>query len=819
MTDVQELIEKRSGPRRLADRTADDEPDIDPNDERVLAEKRAELLFKTEKLLHFRLSFAAAGVVLCIGIGLMARADLDFPQLMVTIFGVVVYSAAALFILHRKIIHSPHLIPVLNALLISCDVLVLTGLVHYTRGVESDLYVLYLLPILLSSYVFGRRGIFGTAFLVSLSYVGLLLAENARLLPFILDPHNQSGLAQAYSQQLWRRILARSALLVSVTFIWGRFCEYMSGLERHSANRLRDQLLANNDLVEEVKATAARERLINSINSALRSTLDLNRIFETAVDELGKALSASCCAIVCPSAYEDELPIVCESVHSSEAADGDSDSKAGAPDLKSVVAGARRATDARGATDAQGTVTDAQGAVTDARGVVTDARSTATDARSTSTDTPGTATNAPDTATNSRDADEKSLFFGANICAFVLNNKSKYERDRDHEVIKIFLFTNPADEPFFAPVREDLKRLNFSSLIIKPMMYADQSKGVLLIAERDQNREWTGSELQLVNSVAGQVAVAIEHAELVDQLSRKNKDLIQKNLNLDAKNLELRAIQSQLIHQEKMASLGRLVAGIAHELNNPINFVHGNLPYLRNYFEDLKKLVNSLDSLPDEYKKEIGALKKELRYEFLVKDLDNILADLNEGADRIRHIIRNLKSFSRLDEAELKEASLQEGIESTLKILSQYYGRDKIPAQCNFAELPPILCYPGQLNQVWMNLLSNAAQAVEGRPEPTVKVSTEMEDGKVLVTVSDNGAGIRPEVQSKIFEPFFTTKPVGQGTGLGLSICHSIIERHGGQIWCESTPVTGTTFRVRIPIYARPDDLRERAKALGNDPD
>ncbi len=737
-SDQNELNEKRTGPRRLADRTVNDEPDIDPNDERVKSEKRAELLFKTEKLLHFRLSFAAAGLVLCIGVGFMARTDLDLPSLMSTTFGVVVYSAVALFILHRNIIHTPHLIPVMNALLISCDVLALTGLVHYTRGVESDLYVLYLLPILLSSFVFGRRGIMGTSFLVSISYVGLLLAENASLLPFILDPHNQQGLAQAYSQQLWRRILARSALLVSVTFIWGRFCEYMSGLERRSANRLRDQLLANTDLVAEVKATAARERLINSINSALRSTLDLNRIFETAVDELGKALHVSCCAIVCPSAYEDELPIVCESVHSAEERDDDA---------------------------------------------------------------------------------EKNLFFGASICAFVLNSKSRYERDRDDEVIKIFLFTNPADEPFFAPVKEELKRLNFSSMIIKPMMYADQSKGVLLIAERDKDRVWTGSELQLVNSVAGQVAVAIEHAELVDQLSRKNKDLVQKNLNLDAKNLELRAIQSQLIHQEKMASLGRLVAGIAHELNNPINFVHGNLPYLRDYFEDLKKIVGALDGLPAEHKNEIDALKKQLKYEFLVKDLDNILADLNEGADRIRHIIRNLKSFSRLDEAELKEASLQEGIESTLKILSQYYGRDKIPAQCDFAELPPILCYPGQLNQVWMNLLSNAAQAVEKKPEPVVKVSTKMEDGKVLVTVSDNGGGIKPEVQSKIFEPFFTTKPVGQGTGLGLSICHSIIERHGGQIWCESTPEIGTTFRVRIPIYARPDDLREKATAKAHEPD
>jgi signal transduction histidine kinase len=176
-----------------------------------------------------------------------------------------------------------------------------------------------------------------------------------------------------------------------------------------------------------------------------------------------------------------------------------------------------------------------------------------------------------------------------------------------------------------------------------------------------------------------------------------------------------------------------------------------------------------------------------------------------------------LKSFSRLDEAELKEASLQEGIESSLKILSQYYGRDKIPVKTEFALLPAIYCYPGQLNQVWMNLLANAAQAVENVSEPQVSVYTEIENGKVLISVSDNGAGIRPEVQSKIFEPFYTTKPVGQGTGLGLSICHSIIERHGGQIWCESVPGSGTTFRVRLPIYKHPDELNNAAKPTDGD--
>jgi len=269
----------------------------------------------------------------------------------------------------------------------------------------------------------------------------------------------------------------------------------------------------------------------------------------------------------------------------------------------------------------------------------------------------------------------------------------------------------------------------------------------------------------------------------------------------------LRAIQSQLIHQEKMASLGRLVAGIAHELNNPINFVHGNLPYLREYFEDLKKLIAALDGLAGENKPAVDELKNSMRYDFLITDLDHIIADLNEGAERIRYIIRNLRSFSRLDEAELKEGSVREGIESTLKILSQYYGRDKIPVETDFADLPPILCYPGQLNQVWMNLLSNAAEAVLAVPSPLVSVKTIKEDNRVKITISDNGTGIPPDVQSKIFEPFYTTKPVGQGTGLGLSICHSIIDRHGGEISCQSTVNEGTSFIIKIPIYTSAADL------------
>lgn len=189
-----ESLERRAAGRRSTDQASADAMETESEDIRLKREKRTEIFFKTERLLYFRLSFAAAGLVLCAGIATMARSDLDFPQLFCTIFGVVVYSTAALLLLKREVIHSLHWIPPLNSLLVVCDVLSLTSLVHYTHGVESDLYVLYLLPILLSSYTFGRRGITVTALLVSISYVGLLLVENASLLPYLVRHHAQEGL-------------------------------------------------------------------------------------------------------------------------------------------------------------------------------------------------------------------------------------------------------------------------------------------------------------------------------------------------------------------------------------------------------------------------------------------------------------------------------------------------------------------------------------------------------------------------------------------------------------------------------------------------
>lgn len=689
-----------------------------------------DLLIKSSHLVYFRLAFALVSLMFGLCIASVQKPDIEPVAFFQIAASVVVYSFVALLVLRRKMVHNNRALQFLNAGLLGLDIVALSSLVHHTRGAESDLYFLYLLPILLSSHTFGRKGIFVTACVSSAAYILTLLYGNMDFLPF----HGpQEGLAGAYSQRLWVKLLTRGTILFSVAVIWAAFCEHMREVAQQGATRLRGQLDENYRLMDETRAQAAREQLINSISHAIRSTLDLNQILGTTVTQLSSALGSSRCAIITPGGNSDEPPAIWEAIHSGH-------------------------------------------------------------------------------------QHSHETFFSPRFCEFLLETKSKYEESDNHskDLKKTFVFEEPQSDVAFADIAEELKKLEFQSLIAQPIMYGSESKGVLLIAECERKRSWNPFEVELIKSVAGQVAIAIEHARLVDQLSRKNKDLLHKNLHLDAKNLELRTVQSQMIHQEKMASLGRMVAGIAHELNNPVNFVHGNLPYLREYFEDMKTVIEAVDQLPEQHRAHVEELKAKVKYDFLVTDLDHILADLAEGAERIRQIIRNLRSFSRLDEAELKEASIQEGVESTIKILSQFYGRDKIQAETKFQDIPPVVCYPGKLNQVWMNLLSNAAQAVADEKNPSVAVCTELDGDWVIVSIKDNGPGIKPVDQSKIFEPFYTTKPVGQGTGLGLSICHSIIERHGGSIWFETEAGKGTTFKVKIPLKAEPEKDELRSSELAN---
>jgi two-component system, NtrC family, sensor kinase len=293
---------------------------------------------------------------------------------------------------------------------------------------------------------------------------------------------------------------------------------------------------------------------------------------------------------------------------------------------------------------------------------------------------------------------------------------------------------------------------------------------------------------------------ALERRRLMLMATKYRADLERQKVELAARKAQLERLQAQIVHSEKMAGLGRIAAGIAHELNNPAGFIYGNMDLISEYLDRLELVLSIYErvSLPATEATELNLAKKEIGYASLLPELRSMISDCAEGAERIRDVVQNLRLFSRLDEAEFKKVDLHEGIDSTIRLLSRYYGAGRIHLVKEYGEIPLVNCYAGQLNQVWTNLLVNAAQAIEGEGE--VKISSKVENESVLITISDTGCGIEPETLSKIFDPFFTTKPVGEGTGLGLSITYGIIERHGGTIRVESLLGKGTKFCVSIPI-------------------
>lgn len=269
----------------------------------------------------------------------------------------------------------------------------------------------------------------------------------------------------------------------------------------------------------------------------------------------------------------------------------------------------------------------------------------------------------------------------------------------------------------------------------------------------------------------------------------------------------LQQAQFHLVQGEKMSALGQLVAGIAHEINNPVNFIHANLSHIREYIQDLLEFICLYQHHYPQPVPEIQKRATEMDVEFLQKDLRKILNSMEIGSNRIRDLVLSLRNFSRLDEAECKAVDIHQGIDSTLLILQHrlkakaHFPRIEIIR--HYAQLPEIECYPSQLNQVFMNIFSNAIDALEEAriDSPSITIRTSMSDGWVAVSIADNGVGIPEDIRSKMFNPFFTTKPVGKGTGLGLSISYQIItEKHGGKIDCYSTPKEGTEFLIQIPI-------------------
>lgn len=282
-------------------------------------------------------------------------------------------------------------------------------------------------------------------------------------------------------------------------------------------------------------------------------------------------------------------------------------------------------------------------------------------------------------------------------------------------------------------------------------------------------------------------------------------------LKLRKLNRQLQQSQFQLMQAEKISSLGQLVAGVAHEVNNPVGFIAGNLEYTRNYIQDLISLLNlyqiHLPNPPEEIIRKID----DIDLDFLLEDLPKMINSMNVGIERITEIMQSLRNFSRKDATEKKTADIHQGIDTTLMILSHRLKVNKVFPKIEvvkeYGDLPQIECYPGQLNQVFMNLLSNAIDAIEEGIKaskssiPQIRINTELIDDSIKISIRDNGNGMSEEVRRKLFDAFFTTKPEGKGTGLGLSISYQIItETHGGSLECFSSRGEGTEFVIHIPI-------------------
>ncbi|MFT7776578.1 ATP-binding protein [Roseateles sp.] len=292
------------------------------------------------------------------------------------------------------------------------------------------------------------------------------------------------------------------------------------------------------------------------------------------------------------------------------------------------------------------------------------------------------------------------------------------------------------------------------------------------------------------------------------EVMRAQEELVNNYRNIQLTNARLEEAQNQLLQSEKMASIGQLAAGVAHEINNPIAFVNSNLGTLRHYAEQLLALTQAhacrtlapVDT-------ELAALQRAVDLDFIAEDLPSLLNESEDGLTRVRKIVQNLKDFSRVDHADWQDADLNAGLESTLNVVMNEV-KYRADVHRHYGTLPPVRCLAGQLNQVFMNLIVNAAHAMAPQRRGAITLSTGMQpqaDGDwVWVEVADDGCGMTPEVQRRIFEPFYTTKPVGQGTGLGLSMSFSIVQKHGGRIEVQSVPGEGTGFKVWVPVAGRP---------------
>ncbi|MBD2577350.1 transporter substrate-binding protein [Oscillatoria sp. FACHB-1406] len=382
--------------------------------------------------------------------------------------------------------------------------------------------------------------------------------------------------------------------------------------------------------------------------------------------------------------------------------------------------------------------------------------------------------------------------------------------------------------------RARLQAVGLQALLIAPIRTRSGQDGLIVCEQYQKPRNWTDSDRELLKAVVDQLAIAIDQAQLYEESKTAAILARAKARELESTLEDLKETQAQLIQTEKMSALGMSLAGIAHEIKNPVNFICGNLEYTQEY-------VNSLIQLLELYRQHfpnppqaIQDYAEEIEIDFTIEDLPKTLTSMSLGAERIEQLVLSLRNFSRTDRDRMEAIDLHDGIDSTLLILSNRLKakapRPEIEVIKNYTELPLVDCYPSQINQVFMNILGNAIDALEEQTEgessnnpshhPRITISTEVsalssefsssqsEEGSeeakppyAIVRIRDNGSGIPPESQKYLFDPFYTTKPIGKGTGLGLAIGRKIVEEtHNGLLTCQSDPETGTEFAIAIPL-------------------
>ncbi|MFE4104684.1 sensor histidine kinase [Almyronema epifaneia] len=380
-----------------------------------------------------------------------------------------------------------------------------------------------------------------------------------------------------------------------------------------------------------------------------------------------------------------------------------------------------------------------------------------------------------------------------------------------------------------------LEQFQVRANLLLPLLEGENLWGLLCVHQCSEPRKWQQAEIEFVSHIATHLSVAIQQAELLAKTQQQSADLSQL-LH------ELQVAHTQLAQQEKLSSLGQLAAGIAHEINNPVSFILGNLVHFAHFSRDLMQLLNCYRQHYPQPVPEIQALEAAIDLEFLSMDMTKLLRSMKVGAKRIQKTILSLRNFVRLDEAELKTVDIHEGIDNALLILRHRLQRHPeappIEVVKAYGALPLVECYPSKLNQVIMNLLTNAIEALEEEMlshqlpaiahaealspaaiAPTtlrspklsmIRICTTQVDSQwVKIVISDTGPGIAAHLRDRLYDPFFTTKPIGRGTGLGLAISQqTIVVDHGGKLECYSQPGMGTEFHIQIPIHRSPACLR-----------